>query len=292
MFARMTITATTRATGRGWRVLDVHCTAGPADAAFEERHGAVCLAAVLAGTFQYRSAAGRAMLAPGAVLLGNEGECFECGHEHGSGDRCLSVQFDSACWQDIVAAVPGVRRATFTLPRLPPLIELLPFVSGLHTQSDADALEELAFGFAGAVVETLADRPRALPRVEGREERRISEVVRRIESALADPLPLARLAADAAMSPYHFLRTFTRVVGVTPHRFISRARLQRAARQLSRTDAPVATIALDSGFGDLSTFHASFRRWLGVSPAAYRAGRRSTASTLLSTNAHSGPRVR
>lgn len=267
----MTIRATSRAAGRGWQVLDVRCSAGPGDAAFEERHGAVCLAVVLAGTFQYRSSAGRAMLAPGAVLLGNEGQCFECGHEHGRGDRCLSMQFDGACWREIIAAVPGARSARFALPRLPPLAALLPFVSALQTQADAAAVEELAFGFAGAVIEAMVEGPGAPARIGVREERRISDAVRRIEQALAEPLPLSRLAADAAMSPYHFLRTFSRVVGITPHRFVTRARLEQAARQLRQTDAPVATIALDAGFSDLSAFHASFRRWLGASPAAYRA---------------------
>jgi AraC family transcriptional regulator len=271
------ITSKLLASGPGWRVLDVHCTAGPGDAVFEERHGAVCLAAVVAGSFQYRSPAGRALLAPGAVLLGNEGQCFECGHEHGRGDRCLSVQFEGACWQDIVAAVPGARSDIFELPRLPPSPGLLPFIGGLVTQADPAALEDLAFGFAGAVTQATADRPDDGGRVGAREERRVSDAVRRIERQLADPLPLSRLAADAAMSPYHFLRIFTRVVGTTPHRFVLRARLERAARLLRQTDAPVAAVALEAGFGDLSTFHGSFRRWLGSSPGAYRAGRRREA---------------
>src|SRR5690349_10623879 len=103
---RMAITSTTLASGPGWRVLDVCCTTGPADPVFEEQHGSYCLAAVVSGTFQYRSSTGRALLAPGAVLLGNQGQCFECGHAHGRGDRCVSVHFEAACWEDLVAAVP------------------------------------------------------------------------------------------------------------------------------------------------------------------------------------------
>ena len=272
MFRRMAITSTPLASGPGWRVFDVCCTAGPADPVFEEQHGSYCLAAVLAGTFQYRAPSGRALLAPGAVLLGNQGQCFECGHAHGRGDRCLSVHFDAACWEDLVAAVPGARHADFAQPRLPPLPELLPFAAGLAVATEAAALEELAFGFAGAALETLADHP-STGRVGARDERRIAGSVRRIEQALDAPLPLALLAADAAMSPYHYLRTFARVVGTTPHRFVLRARLERAARLLRGSAVPVATVALEAGFADLSTFHASFRRWMGASPAAYRAGR-------------------
>jgi AraC family transcriptional regulator len=95
------------ASGPGWRVTDVVCHAGPSDRPVEEQHDAVCIAAVTAGTFQYRTANGAAVLAPGAVVLGNQGHCFECGHEHAIGDRCLAFHFTPEYWQEIVAAVPG-----------------------------------------------------------------------------------------------------------------------------------------------------------------------------------------
>src|SRR5271157_3579587 len=78
------------ASGPGWRVKDVTCSAGPHDRPFEEQHDLVCVAAVTRGTFQYRTPNGRATLVPGALMLGNPGACFECGHKHGVGDRCLS----------------------------------------------------------------------------------------------------------------------------------------------------------------------------------------------------------
>src|SRR5919204_6912620 len=81
------------ASGPGWRVDDVVCTAGPGDPAFEEMHEGMCIAAVTQGTFQYRTAHGSAVLAPGALLLGNDRQGFECGHEHAAGDRCLSFHF-------------------------------------------------------------------------------------------------------------------------------------------------------------------------------------------------------
>src|SRR5262249_18619896 len=74
------------AAGRGWSVTDVLCTFGPRDRPFEERHAGVCIAMVVAGAFGYRAAAGRELLTPGSLLLGNAGECFECGHRHAPGD--------------------------------------------------------------------------------------------------------------------------------------------------------------------------------------------------------------
>jgi AraC-like DNA-binding protein len=73
------------------------------------------------------------------------------------------------------------------------------------------------------------------------------------------------------MSRFHFLRTFTRVTGVTPHQWILRARLREAAARLTSTDAPITEIALDVGFEDLSNFIRTFRAEFGVSPRAHRA---------------------
>src|SRR5215208_2190214 len=81
------------ATGDGWSVTDVICTSGPRDRAFEEQHGKVSVAVVVAGTFEYRSSRGRHLMTPGSFLLGNPGECFECGHDHAAGDRCVSFQY-------------------------------------------------------------------------------------------------------------------------------------------------------------------------------------------------------
>src|SRR5690349_1921262 len=107
------------ASGPGWSVTDVVCTSGPNERPFEERHETVSIAAVLGGTFQYRAETGRAVLHPGGILLGNAGACFECGHEHGTGDRCLAFSFTPALLESVIAAVPGVRGVTFPVPHLP-----------------------------------------------------------------------------------------------------------------------------------------------------------------------------
>src|SRR5258707_13653525 len=76
----MGMTSHLLASGEGWQVSDVVCTAGPSDPVFEERHEFVCIAAVSEGTFQYRKHSSAALMAPGALLLGDKGTCFGCGH--------------------------------------------------------------------------------------------------------------------------------------------------------------------------------------------------------------------
>ena len=81
---------------------------------------------------------------------------------------------------------------------------------------------------------------------------------------------LAALAREAAMSPYHFLRVFRQVVGMTPHQYVLRMRMHHAAVRLRRSNEAVSTIAFDAGFNDLSTFNRRFRRIMGASPTAFR----------------------
>jgi AraC family transcriptional regulator len=268
------------ASGPGWRVSDVVCTAGPLDPSLEERHDAACIAAVTHGTFQYRSAQGVAVLAAGALLLGNAGHCFECGHEHGTGDRCLAFHFAPDHLETIVAALPSVRRTNFTMPCLPPLPLVLPLVAAAETardEDDAAELEELALRLAGAVA-AVAGEVLVACEPSRRDQRRITQALRRIEADFRERLTLTELAREAAMSPYHFLRTFRELVGMTPHQFVLRTRLNRAAVWLRGSQESISAVALDAGFDDLSTFNRRFRRVMGVSPSTYRARRRATAS--------------
>jgi len=158
----MALSFRSMASGPGWSVSDIVCTAGPHDRPFEEQHAAVCIAAVTQGTFQYRATSGAAILATGAVLLGNEGTCFECRHEHGTGDRCLSFHVDSDLMEGIVAAVPGAKRTTFARPNLPPLPELMPLLAAdaascvIGTSLDEATLKKAAAA-AVAIMSPAAD---------------------------------------------------------------------------------------------------------------------------------------
>ncbi|RWE76738.1 MAG: AraC family transcriptional regulator, partial [Mesorhizobium sp.] len=142
----MTTAQRTLASGSGWQVSDVVCTAAAGDRPFEEEHRSFCVAAVTNGTFRYRTRQGTAMLAPGAILLGNPGACYECGHEHGAGDRCLSFHFSPAYLERVVAELPGAKRQGFADPRLPPLPALAPLLAeaeAARERSDNEAFEEL-----------------------------------------------------------------------------------------------------------------------------------------------------
>jgi AraC-like DNA-binding protein len=256
-------------------VEDAVCTAGPRDRPFEERHPDASVSVVAAGTFQYRSAVGQHLLTPGALLLGNAGECYECGHEHGTGDRCVAFHYSSEMFEDL-ARDAGVtaRTARFRSARLPPLREIAPLVarswSALNGAS-ALAWEELGVALGARALQLAAGTVspgRSPPR---RVVARVSDAVRRIERDPGARHALADLAREAELSPYHFLRTFERLTGVTPHQFLLRARLREAARRLTASRHRVIDVALDAGFSDVSNFNRAFRQEFGVAPLAYRA---------------------
>jgi AraC family transcriptional regulator len=142
------------ASGPGWRAEDVVCTCGPHDRSFEEQHEDACIAAVTGGSFQYRSTLGSAVLTPGALVLGNQRQAFQCSHEHGIGDRCLAFHFTPAFLEGVAATVPGARHITFTTPRLPPdpaLSSIVAAAESARDERDQAELEEVALRLAGAV---------------------------------------------------------------------------------------------------------------------------------------------
>ncbi|MGD0026060.1 MAG: helix-turn-helix transcriptional regulator [Xanthobacteraceae bacterium] len=179
-----------------------------------------------------------------------------------------------------MAAVPGARQIAFTVPCLPPLPALLPIVAAAEAARDGGdqtEFEEVALRLAGAVSAALVGTRRRRRTPSRRDEQRITSALRRIEAPAHEPLSLVDLASAAAMSPYHFLRTFHAVTGMTPHQFILHTRLHRAAVRLRRTAGSISAIAFDAGFSDLSTFNRRFRRLMALSPSAYRARARSSA---------------
>jgi len=99
---------------------------------------------------------------------------------------------------------------------------------------------------------------------------RFGSVIDFMHARLGDTLTLEMLAGVAGLSPYHFLRTFERITGVTPHQYVLRARLRRAATRLVTGPGKILDLALESGFGDLSNFNRAFRAEFGMSPRAYR----------------------
>jgi AraC family transcriptional regulator len=272
--------ATPRLLGRGagWVVEDVVCNCGPHDNPFEEQHQSASIAFVVAGTFQYRgdtrSGSRAELMTPGAVMLGNPGQYFECEHAHGAGDRCVSFRFTRERFEGIARDL-GLRASAFpfSVPRLPPLRETASLIglscAGL-LRPIATSWEELSLAVAARIVQIASGVPARTAEATADAIARVTQVVRTIERHADADLTLDALARRAELSPYHFLRTFERVTGATPHQYLLRARLREAAARLVSDPAKVLDVALDCGFGDVSNFNRAFRMEFGVAPRAFR----------------------
>ena len=285
--------------GKGWAVQDVLCTSGPQDHSFEEQHSRFTIALVLAGTFQYRAAAhsfgrGGELMSPGSFLLGNAGQPFECGHEHGAGDRCLSFWYAREYFER-VATDAGIRDSTlaFRVLRLPPLRVFSPLfaraasgvtgcvtseghkLSGLQKtmSSLADfAWEEVAVQLVAQTIQLASSLSPKLIDAPPSAVARVTRAIRMIERDYLGErgFTLSSLARAAGLSPYHFVRVFEGITGVTPYQYVLRRRLRNAATRLLSDPAKVLEIALDCGFGDVSNFNRAFRAEFGVSPREFR----------------------
>ena len=99
-------------------------------------------------------------------------------------------------------------------------------------------------------------------------------VVRRIHEYIDDNIDqrisVELLAGLANLSVCYFVRAFKQSMGITPHDYLIRQRVERTKQLLSGTDMPLSEIALAAGFADQSHFSRRFRQHVGISPRDYR----------------------
>src|SRR5262245_61770522 len=91
-----------------------------------------------------------------------------------------------------------------------------------------------------------------------------------LREACDAPLTVADAAREAALSPYHFIRTFKAVFGATPRQVRIDARIELARRMLALDAASVTEICNAVGFESLGSFSHLFARRVGMAPSAYR----------------------
>jgi AraC family transcriptional regulator len=99
------------------------------------------------------------------------------------------------------------------------------------------------------------------------QRRRVGEL---IEARLDGELTVGELAAELALSEYHFARMFRASFGQAPHSWVMQRRLARAQDLLRSSTLPLADIAAASGFASASHFANRFRSALGATPGQYR----------------------
>lgn len=262
--------------------VDYRCTLGPADKPYPEQHHSFSLSYVRHGSFGCRSRGRAVELVAGSLLVGYPGDEYLCTHEHAEGDACLSFQLTPA----LVEAVGGSDAVwrSVALPPVPALMVLGELAQAAASGESDLGLDEIGMALASRFVAASGRAPRRADETRARDRRRAVEAALWIDANAASAIGLPEAAAQAGLSPFHFLRVFAAVLGVTPHQYLVRSRLRHAARRLAEETQPITEVALDVGFADLSNFIRSFRRAAGVSPCRFRAlarGERKLAEARL-----------
>ncbi len=274
----MIVTARLRAPGMS--VVSYRCSADAAEPPVVEVHGDFSVCYVRRGTFGYRARGRGFELVAGSLLVGRPGDEYVCTHEHGrgEGDECLAFHLAP----ETVDALGG-RGDAWNAAGVPPLSEMMMLgeLAAAAAESRSDVgLDELGWLFASRFLGVTAGRAAARAAPSARDRARAVSTALWIDAHAHEAIDLDDSAHEAGLSPFHFLRVFAAVLGVTPHQYLVRCRLRRAARLLAADTRPVTEVALEAGFADLSNFVRTFHRAAGVSPRRFRQAARGERKIL------------
>lgn len=98
----------------------------------------------------------------------------------------------------------------------------------------------------------------------------IREATRLINEGFAGPLEIGQTAAAVGLSVSQLNRRFRSLYQMSPSQYLQRVRVHEASRMLADTDAPLSDVALETGFYDQAHLSRTFRRWMGMTPSAFR----------------------
>jgi AraC-like DNA-binding protein len=235
------------------------------------------------GTWGFRSLDTDVVVDPGLVVLGRPGQHFRCRHhQRVPTDRTIGLEFNESAVRELLGRhAPALGpndgldfpRTVITghAPRIRPLQRALYSEQarrepGYEFKIDLIAMELLVeiWRLCGTTLQTPG-------RLQRRRDRDRVEAARAYMAARhTDGLTLAAVARVAGLSPYHFSRVFRTHLGMGPHQYLVRLRIDHAARLLRTTSLPVTRICYDVGFHSLSHFITVFRRVTGMTPLEYR----------------------
>ena len=253
------------AQGNGFRVSDVRFP--PLVRLATHCHERACLAVVVEGAVD-KSFRGREIPSPAATVLTMpplEPHADDFGR---AGARIVVVEPEPA-----------------TVDRLRPILGALDRVGHFRDLGAVGVATRLARELAatdgaaplaveGLVLELLARVARAPERRQNHAPDWLADVTDYVHAHFRETFRVADVAATAGVHPVHLARVFRRHHGATIGEYVRRLRLDWAALELARSDAPLAAIAYEAGFADQSHFTRAFKAHTTVTPGRYRAAAR------------------
>lgn len=240
----------------------------------EERFETDAVIFTLGGTWTFSGPRGSVDADPGAVVVARAGDRFAVGHrERVPTDRTFEVAFrppDGSPGPD--TRIPGAF-ARHGVPRTPAMRRLQ---AALWREAhDREPTFELKVDLLA--LQLLVEIARVNDRVQEAEGRLptalrdgVQAARRHMDEHLDDRLTLDELARVALVSPFHLARGFRAELGISPHQYLLRARIERAAELLTETDLSVTRIGELVGFASPAHLTRTFAQRMGMPPSVYR----------------------
>ena len=228
------------------------------------------------GSWAIRSAVGSNEVDPSVVVLGQAGRAYRASHaERIPSDRTMFLELSEPDeWSGFGRTATELFQDVFSRQAVGRTREVARLQAALSSSDPRDTFGSLRTDVLS--VELLIELAGAAPQVSA--ARTISpdtreRVVRArdfLDEHLSDDVDLRTLAREVALSPFHLARSFRQQVGESPHRYLVRRRLDRAAELLVATPLTVTQVCHRVGFGSPAHFSQAFRRRFGVAPSLYR----------------------
>ena len=165
-------------------------------------------------------------------------------------------------------------------PRLCPVVDISPFAKKIDTL--VGLLHEEFHGGCPAsgeacvlllnvlLIELRRRRPDAFPAADSGIAGTVWEIKRDLEQHADQEFTLTGIAARRCVSPHYLAHSFKRITGYSVKQYHLLCRLSAARELLGSTQDSVTEISRKAGFSDMSNFSRYFRRYMGVTPTAYR----------------------
>jgi AraC-like DNA-binding protein len=226
---------------------------------------------ITGGRSTYVNGAHAEVVEQGAVVVINPGDVHGCNPVDDAPWSYVMFYFDAVWLGRVQARVRGLADPAFrpyaqAALRAPHLVDAGVRLFAMLTDAERSAAEREAalVDFVARLDGELA--PGAEPDAAAPKVERVADY---IDTHFADALPLQDLCEAAKLSGSYLIRAFKKRYGVAPHEYQTNRRIQYAKARL-RAGAPIAAVAVDTGFADQAHFQRVFKRMTAATPGQYR----------------------
>ena len=180
----------------------------------------------------------------------------------------------------VIAEIAAAQGDLYSFEILPQFAIRDPLIHAVGSALDSELLssapeppiyaESMATSLAAHILAKYSNKTPARPRGISLTKNQLRRSIEFIHANLHSDVSLGEIAAAANMSKYHFAKSFRQAVGLAPHKYLVKLRIERARKLLLSEDVSVEEIAHRVGYADKSHFAAQFVKIVGTTPYRYR----------------------